>query len=428
MDRLRATLQWASLLYFLWCFVIQAVLELINCIAVTNRDLTFYQLFYDELEPVIAPYRLDLKVYRAIGSYCEIFILLEKRSKVYKVKAKTELRRFLTVLRSKTYLVYISIKNTMIKTPFIKLYKPKNPLTLEGFSKPIEIRPLNDVAITEDSIGEEVSLDLSEIDDIGFSEPTIFETPRSSRSLELSAPGLSRPPEPENRPLEPVFRPSEEPIKPMDSLDPDEMQLNLVISLCYRVKAKIFKKKLDKNSSTPNTYKQALKNPNVKEWLTTTFSEFEQLISSKTLKFLPYETLPKGRKPLTNRLIFKEKKDQYDITIKFKARLMVRGFIQIEKVDYFETFASTIISFSWRILLAIAVINDWEIEQIDFVGAFLNTDLKEDIYMQIPEGFEAFAIKISKEKPKIARLFKKLDYNLFEKQIILFVKALYGLK
>ncbi len=48
--------------------------------------------------------------------------------------------------------------------------------------------------------------------------------------------------------------------------------------------------------------------------------------------------------------------------------------------------------------------------------------------MQIPKGFETFAVKISKEKPKIARLFKKLDYNLFEKQIILFIKALYGLK
>ena len=48
--------------------------------------------------------------------------------------------------------------------------------------------------------------------------------------------------------------------------------------------------------------------------------------------------------------------------------------------------------------------------------------------MQIPEGFEAFVAKISKEKLKIARLFKKLGYNFFEKQIILFVKALYGLK
>ncbi len=48
--------------------------------------------------------------------------------------------------------------------------------------------------------------------------------------------------------------------------------------------------------------------------------------------------------------------------------------------------------------------------------------------MQIPEGFKAFTTKISKEKPKIAKLFKKLGYNLFEKQIILFIKALYNLK
>ena len=48
--------------------------------------------------------------------------------------------------------------------------------------------------------------------------------------------------------------------------------------------------------------------------------------------------------------------------------------------------------------------------------------------MQILEGFEAFAIKISKEKSKIAKLFKKLSYNLFKKQIILLVKTLYNLK
>src|SRR6266699_4037036 len=79
-DRLRATLQWAGLFYFLWCFVIQAVFKLINCTAITNRDLTLYKLFYDELEPAIASYRPDLKVYRVIVSYCEVFISLEKRS------------------------------------------------------------------------------------------------------------------------------------------------------------------------------------------------------------------------------------------------------------------------------------------------------------------------------------------------------------
>ena len=93
-------------------------------------------------------------------------------------------------------------------------------------------------------------------------------------------------------------------------------------------------------------YKQVLKSPNVKEWLAAIFNEFEQLISSKTLKFLSYKALPKGRKPLTNRLVFKKKKDQYDIIIKFKAQLIVKGFIQIKRVDYFETFVSTIIPLS----------------------------------------------------------------------------------
>ncbi len=102
--------------------------------------------------------------------------------------------------------------------------------------------------------------------------------------------------------------------------------------------------------------------------------------------------------------------------------------MQIEGVDYFEIFVSIIISLSQRILLVIVVINDWEVEQIDFVMIFFNIDLKEDIYIQIPKGFKAFAIKISKEKLKIAKLFKKLGYNLFEKQIILFIKALYNLK
>ncbi len=249
------------------------VFEFINCIAVTNQDLTPYQLFHDELEPVIAPYKPDLKAYKAIGSYYEAFIPPEKRSKAYKVMAKTESRRLLTVLGSKTYLVYIPTKNIITKTLFIKLYEPKNPLTLKKVLKLIEIRPLNDVAVIEDSTGEGVSLDLSEIDDIGSLESITSEAPGPLKlpALEVPRPseflisGLFRLSEPENRLLESMFRPPKEPIKPMDSSDPDEMQLDLVISLYYRVKTKIFKKKLDKNNSTPNIYKQALKNPNVKE-------------------------------------------------------------------------------------------------------------------------------------------------------------------
>ncbi len=69
----------------------------------------------------------------------------------------------------------------MTKTLFIKLYEPKNLLILKKVSKPTEIRPLNDVAVTKDSIKKRISLDLPEIDDINSSEPITPEAPRSLR-------------------------------------------------------------------------------------------------------------------------------------------------------------------------------------------------------------------------------------------------------
>ena len=88
-----------------------------------------------------------MKAYKAIGSHCEVFIPLEKRPKAYKVKARTESRRLLAVLRSKNCLVYVSTENIVTKTLFFKLYELKNPLFLEEVLKPIKIRPLNDVSV-----------------------------------------------------------------------------------------------------------------------------------------------------------------------------------------------------------------------------------------------------------------------------------------
>ena len=109
---------------------------------------------------VIIFYKFNLKVYKVIGSYYEVLISLKKQLKAYKVKVKIEPRRLLAVLKFKTYLVYISIKNIIIKTPFIKLYELKNPLTLEGVLKLIRIRLLNDIVVIEDSTGEKISLNL----------------------------------------------------------------------------------------------------------------------------------------------------------------------------------------------------------------------------------------------------------------------------
>jgi len=65
----------------------------------------------------------------------------------------------------------------------------------------------------------------------------------------------------------------------------------------------------------------------------------------------------------------------------FKARLVVKGFIQIEGVDYEETFSPMVRFVSIRLLLALVAHLDLELFQIDVKTAFLNGSLEEGIYM-----------------------------------------------
>ncbi len=67
---------------------------------------------------------------------------------------------------------------------------------------------------------------------------------------------------------------------------------------------------------------------------------------------------------------------------------MVKGFEQRFEIDYKETFATVVKSMTYKVLFAIAVFYDYELEQMDVKMAFLNGDLDEEVYVVQSTGYE----------------------------------------
>ncbi|GKV46877.1 hypothetical protein SLEP1_g53838 [Rubroshorea leprosula] len=72
---------------------------------------------------------------------------------------------------------------------------------------------------------------------------------------------------------------------------------------------------------------------------------------------------------------------------RFKARLVVKGFIQREGIDFHEVFSPVVKHSSIHVLLAMVTLYDLELEQLDVKTTFLHNELEERIYMSQPEGF-----------------------------------------
>jgi len=97
--------------------------------------------------------------------------------------------------------------------------------------------------------------------------------------------------------------------------------------------------------------------------------------------------LPKGRKALKNKWVFRLK-NEGEKQVKYKARLVVKGFEQKKGVDFDDIFSPVVKMSSIRVILGLAASLDLEVEQLDVKTAFLHGDLEEEIYMEQPEGFE----------------------------------------
>jgi hypothetical protein len=116
--------------------------------------------------------------------------------------------------------------------------------------------------------------------------------------------------------------------------------------------------------------------------------------------------LPRGHHAITLKGVFKLKRDEVDAIIKHKARLMARGFLQQEGIDFDDAFAPTARMESVRLLLALATQEGWRVHYMDVKSAFLNGDLKDEFYVHQPPGFA-----IPDKEGKMLRMCKVL-YDL----------------
>jgi hypothetical protein len=140
-----------------------------------------------------------------------------------------------------------------------------------------------------------------------------------------------------------------------------------------------------RHTEEPRNYKEAMNSVQRQEWLDAMRLEYQSLQDNKTWSLV---ARPPGRKILTCRWVWAIKYDAHGDIDRYKARLVIRGFLQQYGIDYNEIFAPVIRMEVLRLLLTIAALLDFEIHQMDVKTAFLNGFLDEDIYMAQPEGFE----------------------------------------
>jgi hypothetical protein len=147
----------------------------------------------------------------------------------------------------------------------------------------------------------------------------------------------------------------------------------------------------------PKSIEEALKDSG---WRKAVSNEISALNKNRTWEI---SELPPGKKPVGCKWLFTIKHKADGSIERLKARLVAKGFTQSYGIDYQETFAPVTKLNTIRVLLSLAANQDWPLHQLDIKNAFLNGDLEEEVYMEIPPGLET-----SSNVNRVCRLKKSL--------------------
>ncbi|KAL2254166.1 UNVERIFIED_CONTAM: Retrovirus-related Pol polyprotein from transposon TNT 1-94 [Sesamum indicum] len=151
----------------------------------------------------------------------------------------------------------------------------------------------------------------------------------------------------------------------------------------------------------PECYAEAVNDVHKSKWELAMNDEMNSLKKNNTWELCQ---LPKGKKALQNRWVYRVKEES-DGKKRYKARLVVKGFQQRYGIDFTDVFTPVVKLTTIRLVLSMVAAENLELQQMDVKTAFLHGDLEEEIYMVQPEG-----------------------YNGDDQQVCRLKKSLYGLK
>lgn len=136
------------------------------------------------------------------------------------------------------------------------------------------------------------------------------------------------------------------------------------------------------SQSDPVSIQQALRSPDKDKWITAMEEELQAFKENDAWTVV--SEVPQGKTVVQCKWVYKRKFDSEN-SVRYRARLVAKGFTQKPGIDYDETFSPVVRHCTLRLLFALSVQLDLRVTHLDVKTAFLNGILKEDIYMAHPQ-------------------------------------------
>ena len=148
-----------------------------------------------------------------------------------------------------------------------------------------------------------------------------------------------------------------------------------------------------KKYSIPTFFSDVIKSKEKQRWLEAIDNEMNSIKSNNVFSLVDRKTVTD--KIVKGKWVFNVKQETNGAE-RFKARLVAKGFLQELGHNYVDVYAPVMKFDTLRLMLTLAAINNYKINQLDAKTAFLNGDIDYTVYLDPPTGTSTPADKIWK--------------------------------